>query len=121
MAAIDFPNSPTNGQTVTVGSSKYTWNAAAGTWDLSVATVVGPTGYFIPSDTAPSNPVSGMGWFNSTSGKTFIYYSGAWIEQVNDGPTGPTGPQGPTGPSVTGPTGATGPAGSDALHPFLLI
>lgn len=33
--AIDFPNSPTDGQTLTVGSSVYTYSAAKGVWNLS--------------------------------------------------------------------------------------
>jgi hypothetical protein len=32
--AADFPNSPTNGQTVTVDGVTYSWNAAGAVWDL---------------------------------------------------------------------------------------
>lgn len=41
---INFPSSPTDGQTVVAGTSTYTWNNATTTWDLSVTTVLGPTG-----------------------------------------------------------------------------
>jgi hypothetical protein len=32
--AINFPNSPTNGQTVTIGGVVYSWNSTTSTWDL---------------------------------------------------------------------------------------
>jgi hypothetical protein len=32
--AINFPNSPTNGQTVTVDGVTYSWNAAGSVWDI---------------------------------------------------------------------------------------
>jgi hypothetical protein len=66
-------------------------------------------------------------WYNSTNGKTFVYYDDFWVESSSaivgeGGPTGPTGSTGPTGPAgapgptgadsnVTGPTGSTGPTG----------
>jgi hypothetical protein len=32
--AVNFPNSPTNGQTVTIGGVVYSWNSTTSTWDL---------------------------------------------------------------------------------------
>ena len=32
--AVNFPNSPTNGQTVTVDGVTYSWNAAGSVWDI---------------------------------------------------------------------------------------
>lgn len=93
MPAIDFPNSPTNGQTYTNGIQTYRWNGTA--WRLVRTSAVGPTG---PTGAtgAPSNVT---------------------------GPTGPTGAQGATGPTgaastVTGPTGAQGPTGSFSITPW---
>ena len=65
------------------------------------------------SESAPASPNIGDIWFNSATGKTFVYYDSFWVEpgQNNLGPTGPTGATGPTGP--TGPTGATGAAGTN--------
>ena len=63
------------------------------------------------SDTTPSTPVAGQIWFESDTGKTFIYYDSSWVE-VGTQPLGPSGPTGPTGPTgATGPTGLTGPTG----------
>lgn len=63
------------------------------------------------SDTAPSAPVAGQIWFESDTGKTFIYYDSQWVE-VGTQPLGPSGPTGATGP--VGPTGATGATGVGA-------
>ena len=71
------------------------------------------------SDSAPGTPFAGQIWFESDTGKTFVYYDSQWIEigaqplgQI--GPTGPSGPSGPTGP--TGATGSTGPTGSSVVN-----
>lgn len=65
------------------------------------------------SDTAPPYPNTGDQWFESDTGRLFVYYDSFWVEALGGttgapGPTGPTGPpNGPTGP--TGPQGPTGP------------
>jgi hypothetical protein len=61
------------------------------------------------SDTTPSTPVAGQIWFESDTGKTFVYYDSQWIE-IGAQPLGPSGPTGATG--VTGATGATGLTGA---------
>ena len=60
MAAIDFPNSPTLNQTFTSGVQTWSWDGVS--WNLVIATVVGPTG--------PTGPVgfvalSNSWWFGS--------------------------------------------------------
>lgn len=46
---IDFPDSPTNGQVVTLNSAKYTWNATKGAWQASTTldspTIISALGY----------------------------------------------------------------------------
>jgi hypothetical protein len=91
--------------------------------------VTGPTGstgatgagQFIVSPTAPTGASSTDVWYNSTNGRTYLYYQDVdgvqWVEFGNSnlGPTGPTGPTGIPGSAsstgATGPTGYTGPAG----------
>jgi hypothetical protein len=65
-------------------------------------------------ETAPSGPSIGDIWFNSATGKTFVYYDSFWVEpgQNNVGATGPTGATGSVG--ATGPTGSTGATGADS-------
>jgi hypothetical protein len=47
------------------------------------------------SDTPPASPATGQLWYESDSGKTFIYYDSFWVE---------------VGGGIAGATGATGPA-----------
>lgn len=86
---------------------------------------------FAISSTPPSNPSVGQGWFDSTTGKTYVYYedidSSQWVEitgtpgprglQGLAGADGATGPQGETGPQgIQGETGAIGPTGATGLN-----
>jgi hypothetical protein len=80
------------------------WNETSDKWEFtndgSTYSNLGAGGATI-SDTPPSSPVTGQIWYESDTGKTFVYYDSFWIELV-----GSTGAQGPTG--ATGPTGAEG-------------
>ena len=79
---ISLPDSPTNGQTVQIGTIVYTYNATAGVWNS--ASTSGASSIVHTSDTAPSNPNDGDMWFDSSIGKTFIWYndgsSSQWIQ-----------------------------------------
>jgi hypothetical protein len=75
----------------------------------------GPAGSYIASDTPPESPENNTAWFDTTTGATFMYYDGFWIETTGAlGPTGPTGADGLDGSSgvisVTGPITNTGTA-----------
>ena len=91
--AVNFPDSPSNGDTFVVGSLTYTYTASTDVWDAS-----GVTSAAIQiSDTAPSNPSDGELWHNSSDLKLYIYYndgsSSQWVvaspQQI--GPTGAAG------------------------------
>lgn len=71
--AIDFPNSPIEGQQYAVGST--TWTYTDGKWVLSPG-----GGRAIVSDAAPLNPIIGDTWFESDTGSFYVYYDGFWIE-----------------------------------------
>jgi hypothetical protein len=74
-------------------------------WDGSAwVNAVIPSSGATVSETPPSSPTTGQVWYESDTGKTFVYYDSFWIEIV-----GSTGAQGPAGA-----TGATGPATTDA-------
>jgi hypothetical protein len=55
---------------------------------------VGPEGNFIISETVPTLPIEGNVWFDTTSGRFFVYYDGYWVETSSNeaGPVGETGP-----------------------------
>ena len=62
-------------------------------WDGSAwVNAVIPSSGATVSETPPSSPTTGQVWYESDTGKTFVYYDSFWIEIV-----GSTGAQGPTG------------------------
>lgn len=66
--------------------------------------VDGESGKYAVSETAPSSPTAGDGWFDSATGKFFIYYDSYWVEFGTA-----TGPQGAAGTNGTdGADGADG-------------
>lgn len=100
MTAMDFPNSPTVGQTYTVGTSVWVWTGT--TWDgVLPGTKV--------QDTAPVGATQGDLWFNSAEARSYIYYDSTWVE-LTPGIAGPTGP-----------SGAAGPAGEENFSSFLTM
>jgi hypothetical protein len=78
--ALDFPSSPTNGQVY----NGYTYNSSKLAWALTGNTVTNMT----VSDVAPSNPLSGDAWFDSSTASVFIYYddgtSGQWVQEYSN-------------------------------------
>jgi hypothetical protein len=94
--AINFPDSPSNGDTQTINGAVYTYNSTTGKWDVSGDNTTNVT----VSDTAPSGAVAGDQWFNSTDGSLYVYYndgsSSQWV-----GISGPAGSSGDSGSSVT--------------------
>ena len=92
--AIDFPASPGVNDTHTVGTTTFVWNGTY--WGRSANTAK-----FTAADAAPSSPALGDLWYESDSGKAFIYYDNSWVElgHASDGQTFQT--------SDTMPTSAT--------------
>ena len=97
---LNFPDSPSNGDTTTLNGVVYTYNATQTLWKTSSA---GGGSSVTVSDTAPASPSDGDQWFNSTSLKMFVYYadgsSSQWV---------------PASPQQTGPAGTDG---VDASNP----
>jgi hypothetical protein len=90
--AINFPDSPSNGDTQTINGAVYTYNSTTSKWDVSGDNTTNVT----VSDTAPSGAVAGDQWFNSTDGSLYVYYndgsSSQWV-----GISGPAGNSGEAG------------------------
>lgn len=74
---IDFPASPTNGQTYTVGSRSWTWSTANSSWDATSITT-GPKGgvpYTFSTVITDTDPGNGTVQYNSATigSVTFLY------------------------------------------------
>ena len=104
--AINFPDSPSNGDTHTANGVVYTYNSTSTLWD----TISGGGGgsSVTVSDTAPASPSDGDQWFDSTDGSLSVYYndgsSSQWIS--TSGPAGAAGVDGTNG--TDGTDGASG-------------
>ena len=80
--ALNFPNSPTNGQIYTDTSSgnRWSWDAANTAW-ISTSTF---TQTITVSSTQPGSPVVGQLWWNQDYGRLLVYYndgtSSQWVD-----------------------------------------
>ena len=83
--AVNFPDSPSNGDTFSVGGLLFTYNSTTNSWDSSTDNPLNVTS----SDTAPSNPDDGDLWFNSSNLQLYVYYNdGSSNQWVKTNPSG---------------------------------
>jgi|TARA_R110002153_G_scaffold43969_1_gene124054 hypothetical protein len=86
--ALNFPDSPSDGQAVILNGNNFVYSSANNQWTKRV-------GNMIMSDNAPSNPIPGQMWFDTTVLKTFVYYadgsSSQWVEINTSGSAGAPG------------------------------
>lgn len=84
-------------------TGKFKWGNGVDAWlDLSYASGAGGA---VISETPPADPELGSVWFNSTEGRSYIYYDNIFVDLT---------------PSIKGADGANGVDGSNAFHPFLI-
>jgi hypothetical protein len=74
--AIDFPNSPTSNQIYTVGSRSWKW-------DGTIWAIYSNNPVLYRQDSPPSSPQEGDQWFETDTGRMFVYYGTAWVELGN--------------------------------------
>lgn len=67
----------------------------------------GIPGDFQPGENPPANPLAGQVWYNTTTGRAYVYHDSFWVE-FSPGFVGPAGPAGPAGAA-----GANGADGAD--------
>ena len=72
--AINFPDSPSVNDTHTVGTTTWVWTGTV--WNIQARSAVQMT----VSETPPASPIPGDLWFESDSGRTFLYYDSYWVE-----------------------------------------
>lgn len=76
--AIDFPNSPSVGQTYSVGNRTWKWDGT--TWAVGT----GAPALYV-QDAVPASPIAGDQWYESDTGRWLIYYDNAWVEITTAG------------------------------------
>jgi hypothetical protein len=76
--AIDFPNSPANGDTYTVGTKTWKYDSTKSAWEAYGSTTVTASTY--TADAPPGAPAGGDLWYESDTGKFYIRYDSAWVE-----------------------------------------
>ena len=97
--AINFPDSPTNGQVATIGGKNYTYDSTKNTWTPTQVTEadlssVGSTTVVATHDLLPSSPSAGDMALVSSVNKMYVYFlSGWWLMSSlqNASPSGITG------------------------------
>ena len=110
MAVMDFPSSPTNGQTY----GQYTFDSSKGAWRVSANTASA----VVTSATAPSSPVAGNLWYNTTDGSTYVYFNDGdtsqWVELRSEVATSQVGlvPIVPTSVTVSSGTASVATDGT---------
>ena len=81
--AINFTDSPSDGDTITADGRTYTYNSSAAKWKIT-ASSNGTGSPMAISDTAPGSPSNGDLWFDTTELVPYIYYadgtSSQWVE-----------------------------------------
>ena len=104
MAALDFPNSPSNGDTYSANGLTYTYNSSSTKW-VRTSPSVGAQGATGPTGSQGAAGAQGATGSTGSQGAT-----GSGGSTGAQGATGATGSQGATG--STGSQGATGSGGS---------
>tara|TARA_B100001057_G_scaffold235194_1_gene235523 strand:- start:294 stop:2819 length:2526 start_codon:yes stop_codon:yes gene_type:complete len=94
--AVNFPDSPTNGDTHAVGNLTYVYNSTTDVWEPSQAVT---TATIQISDTPPATAIQGELWHNSSDMKLYVYYNDGTSSQWVVASPQIAGPAGPTGPS----------------------
>lgn len=94
MAALNFPSSPTDGQTHTENGRTWTYSSTAGAWrsnysSLSTITAANVSGAykFTASASTPASPSAGDEWWDTDDGSFWKYiYDGTTFQWVEWGP-----------------------------------
>ena len=94
--AINFPNSPANGDTHVSGEKTFNYDAAKGVWNLEGNLKVA----LDITSTPPSSPSHGDLWMDETTGDMYTYFTDAdssqWIQVNGVGAVGDGGGSGVT-------------------------
>ena len=89
--AINFTDSPANGETQVVGGRTYTYNSTKNKWDTTATEVTGPTAtvYATVDDLPTSGNITGAQAYVSGNNRLYIWNGTGWynIALINTAPT----------------------------------
>ena len=88
--AINFTDSPSNGDTQTINGRTYTYNSAKNKWDTTATEVAGPTAtVYATVNDLPGSATAGDQAFVSGTNRLYIWNGSGWynIALVNNTPT----------------------------------
>jgi hypothetical protein len=81
---IDFPNSPTVGQSFTAAGVTWVWDGVK--WNVNN---IAGSQFIIVSATPPTSPIIGSLWWDTIGGQLYVYYSDGtsaqWVTAINQG------------------------------------
>jgi hypothetical protein len=81
---IDFPNSPTVGQSFTAAGVTWVWDGVK--WNVNN---IAGSQFIIVSATQPTSPIIGSLWWDTIGGQLYVYYSDGtsaqWVTAINQG------------------------------------
>jgi hypothetical protein len=104
---------PTGAASTVTGPTGWTGPTGAASTVTGPTGTTGPIGHIGPTGTTgptgnsvvnqginpPTGPSANQLWYDTTSGKTYIYYNSVWVDS-NPNTVGPTGPAGTDTPSI---------------------
>lgn len=84
MAAYNFPNSPSNGDTVVINGVTYTYNSTKNAWKDGAASSSGSSTFVVVGNTAPTTPSDGDLWYDTANNELYVYIdsSNTWADSA---------------------------------------
>jgi len=84
MAAYNFPNSPSDGDTVVINGVTYTYNSTKNAWKDGAASSSGSSSFVVVGNTAPATPGDGDLWYDTANNELYVYInsSNTWADSA---------------------------------------
>ena len=84
MAAYNFPNSPSDGDTVVINGVTYTYNSTKNAWKDGAASSSGSSSFVVVGNTAPATPGDGDLWYDTANNELYVYInsSNTWADST---------------------------------------
>jgi hypothetical protein len=114
--AIELINTGTTANAGNGDSIRTAFNKVNNNFSFLSTATVSSGANISTGDTPPENPDLGDLWYDTISGRMYVYYDSGWIDASPPGAIGPTGPSGPPGPYSDSVYNAGGVSGTVAFN-----